>query len=70
MFSAIRPDSEVVNEGWILIKIKHIQNQIVSVFYLIEQSPATIRPLLRRLVDRPYLVPDFYGFCQTRVITE
>jgi hypothetical protein len=31
--SVIRPDFEVIREGRILNKIKHLQNQIVSVFY-------------------------------------
>jgi hypothetical protein len=32
MFCVIRPSFEVVKEGRILKKVKHLQNQIVSVF--------------------------------------
>jgi hypothetical protein len=35
MLSVIRPDFEVVKEGRILKKIKHLQTQIVSVFHLV-----------------------------------
>jgi hypothetical protein len=35
MLSLFRPSFEVVKEGRILKKIKHLQNQIVGVFYLV-----------------------------------
>jgi hypothetical protein len=33
MFSVIRPDFEVVKEGWIFNKIKYLQIKNVSIFY-------------------------------------
>ena len=43
MLRVYRLSPEVVEEGRILKKIEHRQNQIVSVFYLIEKTSATIQ---------------------------
>jgi hypothetical protein len=47
MLSVIRPDFEVVKEGRILNKIKHLQNRIVSVFYLV--------PALCQVLDKNWV---------------
>jgi hypothetical protein len=35
MLYVIRPDFEVVKEGWVLYRFKHLQTQIEGVFYLV-----------------------------------
>ena len=45
MLTDIRPSFEVAKKGWILKKIKHLQNQIISVFYLVPVGVILTMPI-------------------------